>query len=327
MSPVGLLVQGPLYDLGPGRSTLELLRSIASAPSRDRFVVVLATWTSEPAEVMAQLEPLVDRLVATQQPERAGSGNRNLQASGVNAGLAALADLGVKHAVKTRTDIMLGEQFLRLVLEHERRRDGRVLVTNLFTRWEPFHVSDFVVGGALHQIRAWFEPEAVYYEDAFSPEVQFTRCYVRNAGLPYTMRLQDYLAFLAERIDLADFDDAGLTWFKRDPAIRSHWYARALPALGDRDAGPLLGRMVTSRAHRWLRRTWVPRSFLAYGLRTLDPLAEAALSLLPAPLHARVRSPFHRYYLAHGVPEYDRPIERSATHEPEPILTTIKEPA
>lgn len=327
MSPVGLLLQGPLYDLGPGKSTLELLRSIASAPSRARFVVVLATWTSERSEVLALLEPLVDRLVVTQQPERAGSGNRNLQASGVNAGLAALADLGVQHAVKTRTDIMLDERFLRLALEHERRRDGRVLVTNLFTRWEPFHVSDFVVVGTLHQLRAWFEPEAVYYEDAFSPEVQFARCYVRNTGLPYTMRLQDYLAFLAERIDLVDFDDAGLTWFKRNPPIRSHWYARALPALGDRDAGPLLGRMVTSRAHRWLRRTPVPWPILAYGLRTLDPLAEAALSLLPEPLHIRARSPFHRYYLAHGVPEHDRPIERPLADEPEPILTTVKEPA
>jgi hypothetical protein len=308
-APVGILVQGPLYTTTPaGPSTLDVLQRLAACAHRRELLVALAYWDDEDHALVQAAGPLVDLLVGVRRPQRAGSGNRHLQAVGVTAGLHALAAAGVTYVIKSRTDVVLSEAFLAHVLERAAAADPRLVCTTLITRWEPFHLSDILVAGTRKQLHDLFDPRPTYYEDAFSPEVQFARCYVRNSGLTATMRLEDWLRFLVQHVDLVDFDDFGLVWLKRTGPIRAHWWSRSWPYLVDRDLGPLLARPVSMRAHGWLRRTRMPPLVTATALRCLDPLAELVLRAVPFDVHERLGSPFHRYWVAPRTPEHSRPI-------------------
>lgn len=307
---LAIVIQGPLWaSTTPGGGTRAVLEHLAAAQRRDEFLIALAVWEDDDEELLRPLERLVDRVIRVQRPDRAGSGNRVNQAVGVTSGLLAAQAMGVGYAVKSRTDVVLGEEFLARGLAAAAASDGRLLTTTLITRWEPFHLSDIVVGGTTDRLLDLFDPRTTYYEDAYSPEVQFARAYVRNRRLRYTNRLEDWLRFLADHVDLVDFDEMGLVWLKRGGPIRVHWYSRSWPYLVDRDLGPVLARPVSVRAHRWLRRTHVPPLAVATLLRCLDPIAELVLRALPFDVHDRVGSPFHRYWVAPQTPEHARPLE------------------
>lgn len=258
------------------------------------------------------LRPLADHVVHVERPTQAGSGNRTYQATGVQAGLRTLAELGVSHVLKTRSDVLLSDDFLGRVLAHAEAERPTLLATDLITRWEPFHLSDIVLAGRLEHLRSYFDTSIAYYEDGFSPEVEFTRRFVRSQGLDYTMRLEDWLRFLVDWVELVDFDEAGLAWLKRTGPIRAHWYSRSWPYLVDRDVGPVLGRPVHPAAVRWLGNTRLPLPLVAAVLRCADPLAELALRVVPFRVHERVGSPFHRYWIAPQTPEHARPLVPSS---------------
>lgn len=101
---------------------------------------------------------------------------------------------------------------------------------------------------------------------------------MRNRGLGYSVRSENYLRFLADWVELVDFRDQDLAWLRPggwDEGPDGRQLASWIVA--DRDVGPLSTRLVTPRAVRWLRRTRVPKSVLAALLRAGDPLAELLL--------------------------------------------------
>lgn len=327
-----VVVQGPLYADLNGYSTADALRALGASAVRGRLHVVAAVWEAEPEAAVDAIRPLVDEVVRCRAPERPGVGKRNMLREGVSQALAAAEGRGFTHVLKTRSDFLLPERFLARVVALADAGFDRVLVTDVFTRFEPFHVSDMLMFSTYGVLRDWFDPRPVYYEDAAATEVQLARTFVRNRGLPYALRLEDYLRFLRDWVELVDFAGEGVRWFKI-PAMSRRLINRLNPMPHDRDGGPLIGRLVSPRLVRLLRRTRVPPGLVAGVILTLDPLARALVLGLswflervlrlrpryvavPLPggrelqLKLGIAGRRHSYYtVAPEGPEYLRPIE------------------
>lgn len=166
---LAILVQGPVVDAGPGRSTYSILEALDRSSARSSFTVVYSAWDDEGDDARSRVGDLVDRLVVSSRPDRRGSGNRRLQATAVAAGLDEVDRMGIGHVLKTRSDVCLSPRFLRTAEKHLRSGSEWLLVTNLFTRWESFHVSDMLVASTVASLRCMFEVRDTYYEDLYSP--------------------------------------------------------------------------------------------------------------------------------------------------------------
>ncbi len=276
MNKIAILVQGPLYRDVNGYSSVDVLKRLNSSSLRSRFYVVCALWEDEPAEGVAEIAAHADKIVLCPKPERAGAGNRNYHRRGVSHGLEAIEDMGFTHVFKTRSDFLVPEAFLQRIVALADSGFEKVLVTNLFTRFEPFHISDMALFSTFTNIKHWFDQREVYYEDLYSPEVQFARAFVRNKGLEYSMRLESYLEFLRDWIELVDFEEEGFVWIKNLKVGR-----RAVNAgnsmIYDRDCGAILCKLINTGFHRFLQSTRIPLSFVSTALRVADPLVSFAL--------------------------------------------------
>jgi hypothetical protein len=328
MIEVAILIQGPLARDVKGSSTVDILRSLNESSLRPRFHVVCAVWEDEDPERVKEIAPYADRVVTCRKPARVGAGNRNLQLRSVSCGLAEIETLNCKYVLKTRSDILLSDKFLAHLLALAGGGFEKLLVTNLVTRYESFHISDLMVFSTFENIKAYFDPREVYYEDVYSPEVQFARVFIRNKRLNYSMRLESYLLFLREWVELVDFNQQQLVWFthisndlneeekaggaggvaldKRERAENLRYAthaARVYPILYDRDSGPISTRTVSVRFHRFLMKTKVPVSLIAVSLIIADTLWSFAL---------RCFAPFkHKYFFYYVDPkgsEHDKPV-------------------
>ena len=266
-----LLIQGPVHTDLKGRSTFEVLEAINALPGRERLFVTYAMWRDEPDALKAKVAELVDHLTFANKPAEPGGCNRNYQAASVSAAIADVEHLGFRYALKTRSDMILSAKFLERVLAFAASGSEKLLVTNLFTRIEAFHVSDMILCSTLENVRDYYRAALVNYEDLFSPEVQFTRVFIRTRKLPFAMRQRDYFQFLREWVELVDFDEMGLKWLK-SPLTSVRQCNRVNFIVEDRDCGPVLTRLVTPRFHRFLSKTRIPLNLIAAGYLIYDDL-------------------------------------------------------
>jgi hypothetical protein len=273
---IALVIQGPIYEQLNGHSTLEILEFLSASPLRRHFYVVYAAWDTEAPDRLDVLRPHLDQVSLARQPERWGSGNRNLQRHGIAAALDLIEPGGFEYVLKTRSDFGLTDRLLAALVERAERGYERVLVTNVFTRYEPFHISDMLVFSTFANVRAWYDTREVYYEDLYSPEVQFARMFVRSRQLPYPMTMLGHLEFLRDWIEVLDFGDCGLVWFK-DLQISRSAFNRFNWIIYDRDSGPTLTRLIPAGYPERLRRTLIPLGVVATGLLLRDLLVRSTL--------------------------------------------------
>ena len=200
--------------------------------------------------------------------------------------------------LKCRSDLLLSERYLDRIVTLASAGFDKLCTLNIYTRREPFHVSDFLVFGRKPWVAAYFQTS--HYQDLFSPEVEFTRCYIRARGLRYAHTLEDYLRFLRDEVEIVDFIECGLTWFKQ-PDMQEI-LTRHRPVLGDRDVGPVLAKPVRPRFMRHIKRSGpAGLALTALGLQLADPLFRFVLK--------RMRRPGHSLYWVDGkAPEYNRPL-------------------
>lgn len=281
---VAILAQGPIYADSNDSSTASVLRALQALEFRNRFYVICALWEDEPLELVKEIAGYADKVVICPKPALPGTGNRNYQKQGVSNALEAVASLNIQYVLKTRTDILLSEKFLRLILRRADSGFKKVLVTNVFTRYESFHISDLVLFSTYDNIKAWFDPREVYYEDLYSSEVQFSRVFIRNKKLNYTMRLENYLAFLRDWIEVVDWHEQELQWLKPTKegySLGVRTLGELSTALGDSDFGPLLGKLIGPKPRRNLNklRNLLTRTnfFILYD-RDTGPIASRTIS-------------------------------------------------
>ncbi|MDB4916574.1 MAG: hypothetical protein JWM95_4218 [Gemmatimonadetes bacterium] len=273
---IAVLIQGPVYEELNGYSTVDIVRALSASPHRTRLHVVFVVWDTERADRLDTIRPFVDEIVFATQPADWGSGNRNLQRQAINAALNALDGRGFTYVLKTRSDFLLSDALLAALCARVERGVERVLVTNVYTRYEPFHVSDMLLFARFEHVRHWYDPREVYYQDLYSPEVQFARVFVRNMGLPYPMTQQGYLTFLRDWIDLVDFNEFHLVWFK-DPAVSLSKINALNWVIYDRDCGPVLTKGMRADYPDYLRKTRMSLAVLATSLVLHDTLTRFIL--------------------------------------------------
>jgi hypothetical protein len=236
--------------------------------------------------------------------------------------LRELEKRGIQWAVKTRGDLILSDRFIERLLERTRQPDyHRLLVTNLFTRYEPYHISDLVVFSSTENLRCWFDPVPVFYEDLYSPEVQFARVFIRSRGLAYPMTLDHYFRFLRDWIELTDFYDEGLFWFKDGcRSIRTH--NRINFIIYDRDAGPVLTQLMSVQFHQFLQRRSLGLNLLATGFLVADALKRYFVVTMPPPFRR-----FCRYTVDNQGTEHSKPVAGASTKTAAVSEAPVEEPA
>lgn len=234
MHKIAIVVQGPIHTDIEGFATVDIYKSLQVSPLRPNLYVIASVWEDEPPELVQELAWYADQVVLCRKPALAGPSHRNYQREGVSCALAAIEHQGFKYVLKTRSDIVLSEKFLHSIAQLANSGFRQVLVTDIVTRYESFHISDMVLFSTFPNIKAWFDPREVYYQDAYSPEVQFARVFIRNKGLNYSMRFEDYLAFLRDWVELRNFHEEGLIWH-RHMKVDKQVHRRINPHLKGRD--------------------------------------------------------------------------------------------
>ena len=295
-----VLIQGPFHTDLKGRSTSEVLQAINALPQRDRIFLAYALWEDESDAMKAEVARSVDEMISVRKPPVPGSCHRKYQQRSVSVGLKVAQERGFRYALKTRSDMMLSSKFMDAVLNFAASGSEKLLVTNLHTRYEPFHISDMIMASTVPNLQAFFRPARVYYEDAFSPEVEFSRVFIRTLGLKYHITLHEYLRFLRDWVELVDFNEMDLLWIKKPDKTVKQINRHKLVML-ERDWGPLLTRLITRKAFVRLQNTRMSLRALGALLLISDATARMAVQHLP----------FLRYeeYGVHNTQEYTLKIE------------------
>ncbi len=160
----GFVVQGPVS--ADTERSLACLRRLYA-----RETIVLSTWQDSDVALLDRLRKFCDAVVLSVPPIRRGGSNRNLQIASTNAGLTRARELGVRTAIKMRTDTcLMSPQLFSLyrsmgaLLDDKAVRaaglSGRICVPQTYTKkYFPFHVSDIVMLGDLADLaRYWNVP-------------------------------------------------------------------------------------------------------------------------------------------------------------------------
>lgn len=302
-----ILVQGPHHrKMGKFNTIEELEFKEDRAHLRDKFYIVCALWKNEKEEIKQQLSEIVDEIIIIEPPTYKGPSNRYMQAKSVHDSLKALEDRDFKYVLKTRSDIRLSKKFLELILKRASQEAiyERLLVANVFARLEPFHLSDFVVFSTYENIQSFYNYDCLlYYSDLYSPEVEFTRAFIRNKKLPYHNRLDDSFAFIRDHVEIIDLNKFGIIWFKHPKFCVSEcniqlWFT------SDRDAGPVMALLYTEWFYKFIRYVPVPFMLTSTVLLILDLILRLILVTWGRISGTSIRS----YHMDPIGPEYSKPI-------------------
>ena len=156
-SDTGIVVQGPICE---GWTRLFLQYLAVCYPDNP---IILSTWDTESID---GLEPLVDKVVLSKEPEFAGITNRNRQIVGVRNGLQAAQAMGVRKILKVRTDLIPLNRNILAACEAEQTRHAtstkhlrhRLLIPEAFTmKYFHYHPSDFMMFGDVDDLLAFWD--------------------------------------------------------------------------------------------------------------------------------------------------------------------------
>jgi hypothetical protein len=289
------VVQGPLFRRLGSASTFEVIERLTGSSQGEKIAVAVALWDSESRGDIRQIERLVDHVHVLKTPQRKGTCHRNWQAYAVASVLDAHKNDGFGHAFKCRSDMLLSNKYLEHVCQRAEEGFDKLCVTNLFTRYEAFHVSDMLVFSKYENLRHFFGDYELFYEDLYSPEVEYTRGYIRGLGLNYFHTLEDYFRFLKEQVELLDFEEMGLVWLKH-PVLTPTFGNHLRPYMLDRDCGPWQAQLISKQFHEWLQKTSFRnvRRF-ALAMQVVDPILRRLLIKNPnirqLPYFVDARSP------------------------------------
>lgn len=93
-----IVLQGPVLD-GFTAETVRIYRKIFP-----KAVIIVSTWKSTEAELVAELRSLADEVILSDLPSTSGLVNINYQAKSSYEGMKRAHELGIPYAFKTRSD-------------------------------------------------------------------------------------------------------------------------------------------------------------------------------------------------------------------------------
>lgn len=232
-SDLAVLVQGPVRE--KDQLTLETLRLYRTAFG-DR-PVVFSTWNDAPVDVLRAAQRLGVTVVTGSPPDYGGPAHLNHQIESTRRGLEAISEMGVRYALKTRSDTRLhaphvGDYLAGLlkafpIREPQHQRE-RIAVLDLVTRlYIPYHVSDMLMFGRCDDLLDYWslpickpglELKTTDRYDVLLqnpiPEVILCSQYLKKLNVPIHGSLEHWWEILAERFLVIDRAAIGFFWPK-----------------------------------------------------------------------------------------------------------------
>lgn len=181
-SDVGIVIQGPIRN--EFNFTLQMVEYYLREFKCTE--IVLSTWISEDLKLFREIESQYGNfhVVAQEKPLNQGISNINLQIASTFTGLRTLEDLGVKFAIKIRTDQCMFDKFAITKLKHlfdsenlNNNARKKIIILSLGTfLFRPYGPSDFFQFGSISDLLAFWDlpfDERADIDSAFK-EKQFT---------------------------------------------------------------------------------------------------------------------------------------------------------
>jgi len=161
-----MVMQGPIFP----SLTKTLIRCLKAL--NPGVPLILSTWTDTPSHLLRSVRSHVDYLLLNPAPAFGGGQNRNRQIVSTTRGLEAAAQLGVRKALKLRTDAAPLSQDLFDACEfanslydktaaRKQGLHGRLIVPETFTRkYLLYHPSDILMWGHIEDmLQFWHAPQ------------------------------------------------------------------------------------------------------------------------------------------------------------------------
>lgn len=237
---LGIVVQGPII-----KETGSILKFYRTRYPEARLI--LSSWQGEDDEAVQDILPYVDAYVSNRLPAQGpGVGNRNYQLVTTRKGIERAIELGAKHILKTRADMVLladdvisrcqsvSESYSNEVC-HSHNLSGRLVVPKSFThKYRLYHASDMVMyGNAMDLLLYWSAPldvrgrehpdfsnftkqsivDASCKSGAFA-ESYFGTSFCERIGREIKGTLEDSWAYYRDLFVVQDDAWFGMLWFK-----------------------------------------------------------------------------------------------------------------
>jgi len=234
-SKIAVVMQGPIL---PGddftRETLKLYqRTFANCQ------LILSTWEDENLALLNEIERLGVTVVTGPIPGNPGPYNVNCQIDSTLRGLMVAKQSGIRHVLKTRTDMRMTvpniPDFLVGLLrsfrlqEHLPQRE-RIIALDLSTRlYAPHHLSDIMMFGCTEDLLEYWSTPLVemisddaprklfgQFVNSFVPEVYLCESYLHRIGYQRQRSIASWWQSLRELFLVIDRPTLGLFWPKYD---------------------------------------------------------------------------------------------------------------
>jgi hypothetical protein len=233
-----IVIQGPIIpNFSFTLETVKLYRDIFPGS----FIIV-STWNSESQTALDEIRLLGAHVVVSEPPSEKGLGSHNLQMLSSNAGLVHAESLGVKFAIKTRSDqriynpysINLMKELVEqypLTDEASLHQKGRVVSISLSSfAYRPFGLSDMLHFGAVSDLIKYWNGSLDNRSGPVAPlqslhstrdsakqllgEPYFTTNFLSSTGWNIEWTLENYWAACVERFIVIDASSIDLYWPK-----------------------------------------------------------------------------------------------------------------
>lgn len=207
-----IVLQGPVLD-GFTAETVRIYRKIFP-----KAVIIVSTWKSTDAELVAELRSLADEVILSDLPSTSGLGNINYQAKSSYEGMKRAHELGIPYAFKTRSDnriyAPLSFEYCKSLLEAfpvdesvAKYQKERIILLGGLNISYPYALTDFVYFGTTEDLMKFFDfPQDMRHNNGmtthacidyiaqkskqlkrkvricWAPEVHFTKSYLHRAS-------------------------------------------------------------------------------------------------------------------------------------------------
>jgi hypothetical protein len=241
-SEYSIIIQGPIIDFIKLKETIQTYFKFYTG-----IHVVLSTWKDDATEKYSNEFGLLKiknpnfHIVLNEKPEKSGSHNINFQIKSTKSGLMFSKQLGVKYALKTRTDMRIYNPLSLLILTklYKENKQKIIEITSTVCKFRLWSMSDLFQFAELHKLDNFWDVEldnrhrsASEYAskkyrtiDIISEnvaEIYLHRKYAEKINFKNDIDVNSYRDFIVDNFYLIDKSLIDLVWFKYAP-LENNW--------------------------------------------------------------------------------------------------------
>ncbi len=190
--------------------------------------IIVSTWEGEDAQYVERIRQEGVTVLQSKKPDYFGPFNINLQVLSAFRGIEEARRQGAAYVFKTRADQrMYNKNALETVcnlLEYfppapDAGQRRRLLFVHGGNKYQPFHLPDVFVCGAIEDMLDYWEPILIEKEASYAlflPEIHLASRYLKKKGVALEWTTQRMWQMQRDRFMALDWSDVELYWYKYD---------------------------------------------------------------------------------------------------------------